>query len=125
MPAPAAAAADGSKDDENIGIFRDRTAAPRNPPPARPTAAAMAAATDMPILSERKRRLREKINELVNKLAHHSGTRHEDIHSEWKRRTNGKGNGAATAGELERKLEWIKNKIIAFNRDAGRPHGGR
>lgn len=111
--------ADAGKVDENGGNPQDSTA-PQNTPPNQPPAAT----EDVPILSERKRRLRDTINDLVNKLAHHSGTKHEDIHREWKRTMNGKSNGEANEAELERKLDWIKNKIMAFN-SGTRPNGGR
>jgi superfamily II DNA or RNA helicase len=94
-------------------------------PPPRNTPAAPAPDENIPILSERKRRLRSSINDLVNKLAHHSGTRHEELHREWKQQMGGRGNGEATEDELLRKLEWIKNKIATFNSGGVKANGGR
>ena len=115
----------GNEDGEGTGGRTPRDApAMEKPLPAGQTAPVSSPAENVPILSERKRCLRSLINDLVNKLAHHSGISHEDLHREWKQQMKGKGNGEATEADLQRKLDWIKNKIIAFN-SAAKTKGGR
>ncbi len=70
-----------------------------------------------PIKSERKDKLRKRINQLANKLAHLTRTDFDEIHRSWIREMNGKPNRDATEEELAGKLEWLQNKISDFYRE--------
>ncbi len=65
----------------------------------------------MSIKTDRKRKLRDKINELSNRMAFLTKTDYNAIHSRWINEMGGKPNHAATEAELTDKLEWLKNQI--------------
>jgi superfamily II DNA or RNA helicase len=70
----------------------------------------------MPIKSERKDKLRKRINQFANKLARLTNSEYDAIHRRWIQEMSGKSNREATEEELESKLTWLQSQISGFYR---------